>query len=150
LLAYLPRESQVAYGDRVQVFGRLVSPPDFDEFSYGDYLARQKVFSLMPGADVTVLATGGGNPVYRALLDLKKTSRQRINQALEEPQASLLVGILLGDDSGLSEDTENAFTRVGASHMYIRQNSHTLKHVAFVIGASSAFHYALISFPLVL
>ena len=38
------------YGDRVLLEGRLETPPEDEEFSYREYLARQGVYSLMPFA----------------------------------------------------------------------------------------------------
>jgi competence protein ComEC len=117
VLATVPRVSDVHYGDEVTVFGRLLSPPEFDTFSYRDYLARQQVYSLMFNADIEVLAEDQGFPPYAALLNLKDEARAFIQKSLPEPQASLLVGILLGDESGISEDTRQSFTRTGASHI---------------------------------
>ncbi|NJL95099.1 MAG: ComEC/Rec2 family competence protein [Anaerolineae bacterium] len=117
LLAYIPRNSTVAYGDRVQLFGRLTTPPQFDTFSYRDHLAQQAIFSVMPTADVQVLAQGGGRPFTRAILRLKEDARSTIQSALPEPHASLLVGILLGDETGLPQSTREAFNRTGTAHI---------------------------------
>ena len=40
-----------------------------------------------------------------------------IAAALPEPQAGFLTGILLGDESGIAPELEEAFSRVGASHV---------------------------------
>jgi competence protein ComEC len=117
VLAEIPRYSEIHYGDEVQLFGTLRSPAEFDTFSYQDYLARQGVFSVMYNAEVEPLSTGKGSRIYAELLDLKDRARRFITRSLPEPQASLLVGILLGDESGISEDTRTNFTRTGTSHI---------------------------------
>jgi len=117
VLVRVPRESEIEYGDEVRLFGVLRTPPAFDAFSYADYLARQQVFSVMFNADVDVIQSDQG-AVWRGwLIDAKNSAKDRILDALPEPQASLLVGILLGDESGLSDETRENFSRTGASHI---------------------------------
>lgn len=107
----------VAYGDRVRATGFLAAPETWDSFSYADYLARQGVFSVMRNAGVDILGHGDGAPLHSLLLQFKRTLRDNINRALPEPQAGLLVGILLGDEQGISPKLERDFQRVGAAHI---------------------------------
>lgn len=117
VLVNAPRTADLNYGDRVQATGRLATPAEFDTFSYSDYLARQGVFSVMQDAIVTVQSTGHGNIFYRSIFDLRATAQAAINNALPDPQAALLSGILLGNERGIDPDLNEAFQRVGASHI---------------------------------
>jgi competence protein ComEC len=117
LLVTLPRESAVSYGDRVRLQGFLVTPPQLDDFSYADYLARQGVFSAMFSAQAEVIESNQGFEPYRRLLAFKDQARQSIQRNLPEPQASLLIGSLLGDDSGIPAQTAQNFSTTGASHL---------------------------------
>src|SRR3989304_5043759 len=38
------------YGDRLLLEGWLETPPEFESFSYRDYLARQGIYAYMPSA----------------------------------------------------------------------------------------------------
>jgi hypothetical protein len=44
-----------AYGQPVRLRGRLVTPPDFEDFSYREYLARKGIHSLMYSARIDML-----------------------------------------------------------------------------------------------
>ena len=44
-----------AYGQPVRVSGRLVTPPEFEDFSYREYLARKGIHSLFYSARIDVL-----------------------------------------------------------------------------------------------
>ncbi len=46
-LVIMPREADIRYGDSIQIFGEPATPPEFDDFSYKDYLARQGIHSLV-------------------------------------------------------------------------------------------------------
>ena len=111
------RGAEVAYGDRIRATGALDYPGAGDTFSYADYLGRQGVFTIMQNAGLEVVGAGDGNPFTATLLELKQIVRGIIESALPEPQAGLLTGILLGDERGISRELEEAFERVGASHV---------------------------------
>jgi competence protein ComEC len=111
------RGAEVQYGDRIRATGRLAVPATWGTFSYADYLARHSVFSMMQGAGVEVVDSGRGSALISALLNLKEIVQRSIASALPEPQAGLLTGILLGDESGIAPELKEAFTRVGASHV---------------------------------
>ncbi len=110
-------EATVRYGDRIRATGLLNMPGASDTFSYADYLARSGIFSLMPNAAVEVQSSGHGLPLLVGLLDLKDRLRMVIARALPEPHASLLTGILLGDDSGLAPEVRQAFNATGSAHI---------------------------------
>lgn len=109
--------TQVHYGDRIAATGVAVIPAEGDTFSYADYLARSGVYSILRDTAITVLSSGNGSPIYAALLDFKARAAANIARALPEPNTSLLMGILLGNDRGLAPEVTDAFTRVGASHI---------------------------------
>lgn len=117
VLAEAFRIADVDYGDRVRATGALEMPSAGDRFSYADYLARQGVFTVMRPAALERVSSGHGSPVLAALLELKGEVSNLIADALPEPQAGLLTGILLGDESGIAPELEDAFERVGASHI---------------------------------
>ncbi len=105
------------YGDRIRATGAISMPASWDTFSYADYLARQGVFSILRNAAVTVLDSGHGDSFLAALIELKAIAKRLIATSLPEPQAGLLAGILLGDESGISPDLADDFSRVGAAHI---------------------------------
>ncbi|NJL54649.1 ComEC/Rec2 family competence protein [bacterium] len=116
-LVQAPRLADVRYGDRVTATGELITPAEFDTFSYADFLARQNVFSILPNAEVTRIS-GGHGVIWRSrLLDLRQQALASINRYLPEPQAGLLAGILLGVEQGIAPEVREAFNATGASHI---------------------------------
>ena len=97
--------------------GAMETAATGDTFSYADYLGRRGVFTIMRNAGLEVVSEGGGDPVFARLLEMKAIVRGEIAKALPEPQAGLLTGILLGDESGISPQLKDDFRRVGASHI---------------------------------
>jgi competence protein ComEC len=117
VLVYVPRETQVQYGDQVQVYGALTTPPEYDDFSYKDYLARQGVHSLIRYARLDVNEHDQGNPFFAALYKFRDSALETIYKILPDPSASLLAGILLGIDSGIPRDVKDAFSATNTAHI---------------------------------
>lgn len=106
-----------SYGDRVQAVGFLETPPESEEFSYRDYLARQGIHSLMSNAAVTRLGVRQGNPVMQVVFDLRLRALDTVYLLFPDPEASLLAGILLGVESGISEEVREAFNDTSTTHI---------------------------------
>lgn len=107
----------LACGDRVQVTGWLETPAVYDTFNYADYLAARQVFSLTRGAGVETLEMGVACQPMRTLHTLKSNMADTINRMMPEPEAGLLVGILLGNERGLSPQLQADFAATGAAHI---------------------------------
>jgi competence protein ComEC len=107
------------YGDRLQVRGHLESPPEFEDFSYREYLAQQGVYSYMGDAVAHRISTGGGNLILRWIYAYKAHALDTLYRLWPDPEASLLAGILLGDESGIPDDVDQAFRDTGTSHIIV-------------------------------
>ncbi len=117
VLVYADPSGGWAYGDVVTAFGRLETPPEFPDFSYREYLARQGVHSQMPRASVTRLASGRGNPVLQRVYAYRAHAQVVLRALVPEPEASLLSGILLGIESGIPADLRQAYNTTGTAHI---------------------------------
>ncbi|MCA9957380.1 MAG: DNA internalization-related competence protein ComEC/Rec2 [Anaerolineales bacterium] len=107
----------IGYGTRVQINGRLETPPEFTDFSYKEYLARQGIHSLVSYPTLIVLAENQGHPLKQAIFAFKARAQASINCLIPEPQAALLSGILLGNDNGLATVLNDAFRNTGMTHI---------------------------------
>ncbi len=125
-----------AYGQPVSVTGRLVDPPEFEHFSYKEYLSRKGIHSLLYGAHVAEL-TGDlqGNPMLATLYALRQRGETFLNRALPEPYAALANGMILGIEAGIPDDLYDQFNATGASHVIVISGS----NVALIAGVIMAF-----------
>jgi len=105
------------YGERVRLRGKLKTPPENEDFSYRDYLAAKNIHSYMTSAEITILPGNGGNPVIRALYAFKEKSFNNIYRLFPDPESSLLAGILLGVDTGLTRELQQAFKNTSTAHI---------------------------------
>lgn len=117
VLVRLPIEGNWNYGDQVIVRGRLETPSVSEEFSYKDYLARQGIYSLVGDGEAEFVASGQGGWLLSGILSLKQKMLDLVYQFYPDPEASLVAGILLGVESGIPENVEQAFRDTGTSHI---------------------------------
>src|SRR5215216_1078710 len=117
LLARVSNNQVFHYGDILRLRGKLKTPPENEDFSYRDYLAAQHIHSYMPTAEVTILPSRGGNLFSRALYALKEKALSNIYRLFPDPESSLMAGILLGVDTGLTNDLQQAFKDTGTAHI---------------------------------
>ena len=108
------RFPQVRLGEVVQLSGRLEAPPEFDTFSYSDYLARQDIYSLIRYPRLSIQTEGGPPSPLTALREALSISLAR---ALPEPQSALAASLLVGDTSRLPDDLVEAFRITGTGHI---------------------------------
>lgn len=108
---------QWRYGDGVELLGRLRTPSETEEFSYREYLARQGVYSEMPFAAALHTGGGHGNWLRGGLYAVRQHSLDVLHRLYPDPEAGLLAGILLGDESGIPPGLKEAFNDTGTRHI---------------------------------
>lgn len=127
LLAMLPRESEVVFGERIDVRGFIEKPEAFEVeagrmFDYPGYLRVRGIHSIMPFA---TLRSQEGAPwsVRGALYEMKSVFERSLERTLPEPQGSLLEGILLGERGGFSPELIQLFVIAGLIHIVVFSGS---------------------------
>jgi competence protein ComEC len=116
---------KVRYGDRVQVVGRLLRPPEAGnpgEFSYRDHLAAEGIKALLaPGRSGTfkLLEHGQGQPLLAAVFAARERVLAVFAKALPGRPGALLASLLLGDDGAIEPQMTQAFKRAGLLHVLV-------------------------------
>lgn len=77
------------------------------------------ILAEMRGAQASILARGGGNPLLAMLFDLRLRLAEAIQRLLPEPEAALLIGILLGFKTPALRARLSLFTATGTIHLVV-------------------------------
>ncbi len=117
LLAHVPINQTYEYGDEIRLRGQLQTPPQDEDFSYQDYLARQGILSYMPTSEATLLPGNDGNLISRAIYSFKDQAVDHIYRLFPDPEASVLASMLLGVHGGLSNPIQQAFRDTGTAYV---------------------------------
>ena len=123
VLIRAPRFPAHSYGDRLRISGLLETPPEFQGFSYQEYLARKGIFSFVNYPQIVKLESGQGSPFWAALFSVKDLARDALARLVPDPEASLMQGILLGIRSGIPDDLYDDYNTTGTSHIIVISGS---------------------------
>lgn len=103
-------------GDSCNVYGVLERPQSFAEFDYAAYLENKGIYHTMNYVELNCDGRRG-NGIRNFLFDLKSTIVMDLQKKLPEPQASLLIGILLGEDRVFEDSFEKSLRVSGTTHI---------------------------------
>lgn len=103
-----PRVPQYFYGDPILVSGE-VKQKQFEN--------NGKLISYFELNNPTISKNSSKNVFIKFFASLRNTIFLRIRQALPSPESDLLIGIVLGDDSGFDKTTRDQFARTGLMHI---------------------------------
>ena len=140
------------YGDRLEISGRLKEPAQFEDFDYRQYLAKDKIYSVIYSPYIKLLGHNQGNWFYQRIFNFKDKLRGVIEKTLLPPQGSILKAIFLGDKWGLSNNLKEKLNITGTRHivaisgMHMIIMSQILLFLALAMGLwrGQAFYFVLI------
>ncbi|NMB53689.1 MAG: ComEC family competence protein [Leptolinea sp.] len=113
----LPAGRNYEYGDRLEVTGKLETPPERADFSYRQYLENRGVFSYLSYPRITIIGRNTGNPLLAVVFTLRDRIAQVCEQVMPQPEAAFLSGMLVGRDEEIPDDLKQAFQNTGTSHL---------------------------------
>lgn len=122
-----------AYGDKLELVCHLAAPQSGDDLAYDKYMARFGIYSICYYPQVKLLAKSEENDFYGKIFILKNKIRRTFGLGLEEPQAGLARGLILGDQKSLDKDLADKFSVSGLSHIIAVSGSNISILSAFVM-----------------
>lgn len=128
------------YGDSLKISGKLLPPPQLDNFDYEAYLARYDIYALMyyPRIELSSSSLSVSEHLYKASLQAKDRVKRAIDLNLPEPEAGLAAAMLLGYRRTITKADATMFSRVGLSHMIAISGSH-ITIISAMIMATALF-----------
>jgi len=132
-LVRVPRYPAYLYGDVLKITGELKNPPQFEDFDYKSYLARQGIYSFIYYPEVEVLGRGEGRKPLQVIYSLRERLSASLARALPEPQGSLAQGILLGLRANIPDSLYEAFSRTGTAHLLAISGLHLSIIIAMLL-----------------
>ncbi|MBL7155368.1 MAG: ComEC family competence protein [Candidatus Portnoybacteria bacterium] len=114
------------YGDELEISGKIREPAQFEDFDYRQYLAKDKIYSVIYWPAINRLAENQGNWFFQKVFNFKDKLRKVIEQTLLPPQSSVLKAIFLGDRFGLSNELKEKLNITGTRHIVAISGMHMI------------------------
>jgi competence protein ComEC len=123
---------RVNAGDRIETRGRLTRPRSRPGWPLAELLARRGIFWVIDTGGARVMEPGG-TTAWRLLDALREHFATTTRNALPEPHASLVAGIVFGARVGLPPELKAAMSATGTTHLTAVSGA----NVAMVAGAAT-------------
>lgn len=120
VLLKLPTFYKLEIGQVCEISGILSKPENFENFDYISYLGNQKIFFIMDNPIIKCKPVSNlreGSIFRNQLVDFKNHLIRKVDSVLNEPQSSLLAGILFGQKRLFSYTFDDATRVSGVSHI---------------------------------
>ncbi|MDB5253986.1 MAG: Competence protein ComEC [Parcubacteria group bacterium] len=117
--------SEIEYGDRVKIEGKLEKPGIIEDevtgksFDYAAYLSKEDIYYTTSFSQAKIISHGNGNSIISFLLKIKKNFVSQMKKILPEPESSLLAGLLVSGKQALPENILEEFRNAGVAHIVV-------------------------------
>lgn len=116
VLLSMPIYPEYFYGDEILVKGKLLTPKEFPDFNYKNYLEKDFIYSVVYSPEIKVLSKNNGNRFFAKILKFKDEFIE-VAQAVPPPEGALLEGMTLGETRRFSTDFQDELSKSGLSHI---------------------------------
>ena len=122
--------NKLEYGDLIKVEGEYIAPSqsrNYKGFNYREYLKTKKIYGTIKidSNNIDVLEKEKLNFILIKSNNIRNSIIEKANSLLPEKTNELLIGILLGDKSGISEEIIENFKISNLSHILSVSGAHT-------------------------
>ena len=121
------------YGDKIKFSGEFKEPngsKNYRGFDYKLYLKSKGIYGTINADTVEIVENKPLNVIEKLLYNYRNYIVNLISKNIENKEnANILIGILLGEDDNIFEDTKESFRRSSLSHIMAVSGL----HVGFVV-----------------
>ncbi len=104
-------------GEACNIKGLFKIPENFEDFNYQDYLKNNDIYLLMEFPEIECSRGVNKLDLQNILIGVKQNLNKIITENLKEPQSSLMMGIIFGQERLFSENFEGSIRMAGVSHI---------------------------------
>ena len=118
---------KLEYGDVIEFNGTYNKPSlqrNYEGFDYSLYLRTQKIYGTFECSKISVVSKNKGNLIKKIIISFKEYIKSILMANLNEEEANLCVGLIIGDRTNLTENIEEDFKISNLTHMLAVSGSH--------------------------
>lgn len=117
VMALMPPNTPLQYGDRLILYAHPETPFEDEEFSYRRYLSTKRIFTLFSYPHIAKQNPADNFLFWGWLYRLKAHLIAITSSIFPSPESGLITGIMLGPRNGIPEELYEAFKNSGTSHI---------------------------------
>ena len=120
VLISVPRYPKYKIGDVIKIEGEIVEPGLIEDFDYGKYLKKDRIFSVIFRPEsVEKVGEVRSTKYYflNVLYSISDSFEVALNKSLPEPHAALASGLILGIKRNIPDDLTDDLKITGLTHI---------------------------------
>ena len=127
LVLYINKGINLEYGDKVKISGEYKVPNvsrNDKGYNQKEYFKTEKIYGTLNGKKIEMIQKEAKKDLLYFSNKVKQVIKQKINDILSEEKAKLLLGILLGETSEISDENINYFRDSNLYHLLAVSGAH--------------------------
>ena len=120
-------KKELKYGAYVKIRGEFIKPEkarNYKGFNYEQYLKSKKTYGSIKSEEIEIIENNKINIIQKSGNIVRNKIIETSDKILPENTRGLLVGILIGDRTDISEDITENFSRSSLTHILAISGSH--------------------------
>ena len=127
---YTDKNKNLKYGDLIKINGEYIAPSkarNYKGFDYREYLKTKEIYGSIKvdNNKIKIIERNKLNLIFTLSNKIRNYIVDKSKQLLPQESSSLLVGLLIGEKSGIPEDVIQNFKISNLSHMLSVSGAHT-------------------------
>ena len=121
------KNNKLFCGNQIMFNGEYIKPKgkrNYKGFDYSLYLKSQKIYGTIKINSYSIIKKDNLNCFQKYINKFKNYTKTILKQYLDEKQANLCIGLLLGDRISISKEVEEDFKQANLTHMLAVSGSH--------------------------
>ena len=114
------KKKRLEYGDKIQLKGTYIKPEiqrNYKGFDYSNYLKQLKIYGTIKCSKVEKIKQNQTNIMFQTSNKIKEKIIKNTKQILNEEEASVFLGLMLGYKNDIDENTQNNFRNASMAHI---------------------------------
>lgn len=131
-ILYVNKNIELEYSNKVVIEGTFIEPNEarnYKGFNYKKYLQTNKVYGTIKSSNVKIIKTNNVNIILKTNYKIRNNIIKKIRKILPQKTSGLLIGLLLGDNSYMEEETVEYFRKSSLAHILAVSGA----HVSYII-----------------
>lgn len=131
-ILYVKKENEFEYGDKVRIIGKFSKPDDsrnYKGFSYKKYLQTDKIYGTIKAEKIEVKSKNNTALIFKISNSIRDKIIKQIRIIMPEETSGLLIGLMLGEKSYISDEVRLDFQKSSLAHILAVSGT----HVSYII-----------------
>lgn len=123
------KDIELEYGNKIIITGNYIKPEiqrNYKGFNYFEYLKQLKIYGTIKCEKIEIVGKKQGNKLFEISNKISNKINLNTKEILKKENASILLGLILGNKKDINEETQDKFRNASMSHILAVSGMHVI------------------------